>query len=65
MPKQNLEMSEMYKEQLVEVKSRLIDARTIKELKFLQSKIEFLNDQINRVSGRAIKKRAKVRKFRR
>lgn len=50
------ELIKLYKEQLVDTKIRISDARTLKELKFLQSKIQFLSEQIDYIKGSKVKK---------
>ena len=44
----------VYREQLVDAKIRLNAARTLKEIKFLQSKINFLTSQISEVKDSKI-----------
>ena len=55
----------LYREQLFDAKSRLNSARTLKEVKFFQSKITFLTDQISEINGgkQAVRK-ASVKKKR-
>ncbi len=50
------ELIKLYKEQLVDTKIRISDARTLKELKFLQNKIQFLSEQIDYIKGSKVKK---------
>lgn len=50
------ELIKLYKEQLVDTKIRISDARTLKELKFLQDKIRFLSEQIDYIKGSKVKK---------
>ncbi len=49
----------VYREQLVDAKIRLNAARTLKEIKFLQSKINFLTSQIGEVKGSKIPRKGK------
>ncbi len=52
------ELIKLYKEQLVDTKIRISDARTLKELKFLQNKIQFLSEQIDYIKGSKVKRTA-------
>ncbi|MFH0889626.1 MAG: hypothetical protein V1836_00595 [Candidatus Aenigmatarchaeota archaeon] len=47
----------LYREQLVDTKIRLNCARTLKEVKFLQSKINFLNSQISEIKGSKVSRK--------
>ncbi len=49
----------VYREQLVDAKIRLNAARTLKEIKFLQSKINFLTSQISEVKDSKISRKGK------
>ncbi len=49
----------LYREQLVDAKIRLNAARTLKEVKFLQSKINFLNTQISEIKGSKVSRKAR------
>ncbi len=48
------DLIKLYREQLVDAKIRLNAARTLKEVKFLQSKINFLNSQIVEINDSKI-----------
>ncbi len=48
------DLIKVYREQLIDAKIRLNAARTLKEVKFLQSKINFLNSQIIEINGSKI-----------
>lgn len=49
----------LYREQLVDTKIRLNAARTLKEVKFLQSKIDFLTLQITEIKDSKITRKGK------
>ena len=49
----------VYREQLVDAKIRLNAARTLKEIKFLQGKINFLTSQISEVKDSKISRKGK------
>ncbi|MBI4167720.1 MAG: hypothetical protein HY515_02070 [Candidatus Aenigmarchaeota archaeon] len=49
----------VYREQLVDAKIRLNAARTLKEIKFLQSKINFLTSQIGEIKDSKISRKAR------
>jgi hypothetical protein len=51
------DLIKLYREQLVDTKIRLNAARTLKEVKFLQSKINFLNSQITEINGSKMPRR--------
>lgn len=53
------DLIKLYREQLVDAKIRLNAARTLKEIKFLQSKINFLTSQISEVKDSKIPRKGK------
>ncbi|MBI3413567.1 MAG: hypothetical protein HY051_05840 [Candidatus Aenigmarchaeota archaeon] len=55
------DLVKLYREQLVDAKIRLNAARTLKEIKFLQSKINFLTSQIGEIKGSKINTHRKGR----
>ena len=55
------DLVKLYREQLVDAKIRLNSARTLKEIKFLQSKINFLTLQIGEIRESKITVRKKGR----
>lgn len=48
---QKHQLLRFYKEQLFEAKSKLFEARSVKEIKFLQSRIDFLKKKIKEMEG--------------
>ncbi|MBI4177386.1 MAG: hypothetical protein HY516_03385 [Candidatus Aenigmarchaeota archaeon] len=56
------DLIKVYREQLVDAKIRLNAARTLKEIKFLQSKINFLTSQIGEINDSKIPVRRKARR---
>ena len=49
--RQKLELIRIYREQLFEAKNKLFQARSVKQLKFLQHRIRFLEEKLRELEG--------------